>query len=306
MPMSVHAVDTPNCDVCGATRLSMRTPQPFLCNSVYCASRYAALPANRKCGVCTRPLRPDQWAMGACASATCRQAWLVDRAIAGQRRLEQATYDATVAQRDRLAARRGIPVEERKSYRLAILPHNSERPSRLLPARREAFVTRLRASLIEARERLARGEAAPPPTVVPMLANGRTEAEFSAERALVGAACASCRGECCKQGGDHAFLRPDAMMAYLAANPTHDDEQIVSRYLALLPMRTLTNGCVFQQTDGCALPRDLRSDVCNRYFCEALGAIRHTFGPGEPVRAYLTHQKYRRPRPGVFVELPAD
>ena len=94
------------------------------------------------------------------------------------------------------------------------------------------------------------------------------------------------------------------MVRYLQEFPSHDDDEIVARYLSHLAPRTLTKGCVCQGEHGCTLPRDLRSDLCNRFYCSHLDMIRNEFKAGEPVRAYFTHVKSGRLVGDRFVEIP--
>jgi hypothetical protein len=219
----------------------------------------------------------------------------------------RATLLATVpARRNRSAASRGIPREERASYKLAILPHIDNRPSTLPKKRRKAFEAHLRANIAKARERRAAGDAFV--HAAPMNArrpgDTRNEAERDAEAKLLGAGCAACRGWCCLGGGDHAFNDVDTMRRYIEEFPTHDDEEIVARYLSYLAPRTLTKGCVYQHEHGCTLPRDLRADICNRFFCSHLDVIRNEYTHEEPVRAYFAHVKDGRLVGDRFEEIP--
>ena len=219
----------------------------------------------------------------------------------------RATLLATAPKRrDRSAASRGIPAGERASYKLAILPHIDNRPSALPKERREAFEAHLRANIAKARERGAAGEVsayvAPANARIP--GDIRSEAERDAEAKLLGAGCAACRGWCCLGGGNHAFNDVETMLRYIEAFPTHNDDEIVARYLSFVASHTLTNGCVYQHEHGCTLPRDLRADICNRFFCSHLDAIRNEYTHGEPVRAYFAHVKGGRLVGDRFVEIP--
>ncbi len=210
--------------------------------------------------------------------------------------------------RNRSAASRGISVAERESYKLAILPRIYNRPSALPPVRRNAFEAHLRANLAKARARLAAGESLAPAAPINARQPGdtRSEAEREAERKLLGAGCAACRGWCCLAGGNHAFNDVDTMVRYLQAFPTHDDETIVARYLSYLAPRTLTGGCVYQHEHGCTLPRDLRADVCNRFYCSHINMIRNEYNAGDPVRAYFVHVEAGRLVGDRFVEIPVE
>ena len=96
----------------------------------------------------------------------------------------------------------------------------------------------------------------------------------------------ACRGFCCRLGEDHAFLRPATLRRFHRAHPELTGPQVVDAYLACVPKESAEGGCVFQGRQGCALPRAMRSDVCNRYLCEDLeraGTL--AAGTGKPLLA---------------------
>ena len=66
----------------------------------------------------------------------------------------------------------------------------------------------------------------------------------------------------------------------------------------------MRRSCVYHGADGCALPRALRSDTCNRYFCEGLQRVRDA-GREVPVRLFLaqiTEGRQGDVRSGAFVD----
>jgi hypothetical protein len=85
------------------------------------------------------------------------------------------------------------------------------------------------------------------------------------------AACAVCKGWCCKGGGDHAYLDERVMARVRQARPELDARAVMRLYVERLPAVGYEGSCVFHGTDGCTLDRSLRSDVCNSYFCTGLG-----------------------------------
>jgi hypothetical protein len=294
------------CVMCGAPASRARPANAVLCDSPFCRSRHAALPPSQRCRACSRPIAVSQWAAGHCDQPDCRDEILVRRPLAAAKAAYAALVASAPKHRNRSAARRGIPPEERESYRLTILPLNSDQSAELSPARRAAFEAHLRGTIVKARARLAAGEVPPPeaPFNPPPAGDERSDAEREAERQLVGAGCARCRGRCCMLGADHAFNGPETMMRYLERYPTHDDETIVARYLSYLAPRTLQNGCVYQHEHGCTLPRDLRADICNRFYCSDINVIRNAFAAGDPVRAYFVHVDGGRFIGGQFVDIP--
>ncbi len=208
----------------------------------------------------------------------------------------------TARRRRRAAAARGLAPDEIESYRLAVLPFNNDRVSRLPPQRRTLFEQHLREQLAEARHRLAAGETYSPPQAPPD-DSAQTPAERDAESRLLGAGCATCRGKCCQLGGNHAFQSSMTLMGYLERFPSLDDDTIVSQYLAHLAEETLGKGCVFQGSLGCTLPRDMRAEICNTFFCGDIRMLKNRFSPGEPVRAYIVNQRGGRLTGGDFFDM---
>jgi len=120
------------------------------------------------------------------------------------------------------------------------------------------------------------------------------EPAAAGEAGLIAAACASCRGFCCRLGEDHAFLRPATLRRFLRANPALTPAQAKEEYLRRLPEEIIAGGCVYQGRDGCALPRAMRSDVCNRYHCEDLEALRKSAGPAPVLVIGFDHDRFVR------------
>ena len=84
------------------------------------------------------------------------------------------------------------------------------------------------------------------------------------------ALCGRCRGGCCQRGGDDAYLTALDARRWLDAHPDQGPEDLLALYHSLLPPAAITGSCINQTPTGCALPRELRSTICNRYFCESI------------------------------------
>ncbi len=84
----------------------------------------------------------------------------------------------------------------------------------------------------------------------------------------LGAACSTCRGQCCRSGGAHAWITTGTLQRVVSAEPAMNPETLRARYLANLPARTYQESCVFHTARGCALDPALRSDTCHRFLCE--------------------------------------
>lgn len=89
--------------------------------------------------------------------------------------------------------------------------------------------------------------------------------------AVARAACALCKGWCCKGGGEHGYLDERTMARVRAARPELDARAVIRLYVDRVPRQGYDGSCIFHGAEGCTLDRSLRSDVCNSYFCSALG-----------------------------------
>lgn len=162
-----------------------------------------------------------------------RPKWCRTVRLVGARGTASGDSSGAARRRESAADRLGISVEERASYRLAVLRYNGAHVSKLPTKRNAIFEAHSRANLASARERAAAGEHyAPPapsdavPAVVSVTSSEyaetpRSASHLAAEDSLLGAGCAACRGFCCKQGEDHAFNRSSTMLRsqYMPSDP---------------------------------------------------------------------------------------
>lgn len=283
----LHAANA-RCAMCDAPLTPPRARHSLLCLSAVCAGRYAQLRAHEKCAECARPLTWPQQASRVCDHPRCRQARLIERPMAAARAAHERLREVAEAARDRALAARGVPPEERSAWPVAVVPKFRARSTRLPTRKRAAFAAHLEAQVRGARARFDAGERLAPQEHA--ASAPAPSARAAALNALLGATCGACRGACCRGGGaNHAYLREDAMLAYMERFPNASDDDILAAYLSHVPERTLSGGCVYQRADGCTLPRDLRADICNRYFCPGLLSIRDSYGDEAPIQAFVAH-----------------
>lgn len=96
----------------------------------------------------------------------------------------------------------------------------------------------------------------------------RWDATLPEEPPALHASCAACQGECCLQGRrSHAFLTTRTIDWYRRRNPDATAAGTLAHYLSYLPKETVQRSCLYHGPRGCALPRTLRAEICNRYQC---------------------------------------
>jgi hypothetical protein len=83
-------------------------------------------------------------------------------------------------------------------------------------------------------------------------------------------ACSLCKGWCCRNGEDDAFLDERTLARVRQAQPEMNAEAILQLYGERVPAAGYSGSCIFHGKAGCTLDRTLRSDVCNSYFCGGL------------------------------------
>jgi hypothetical protein len=90
----------------------------------------------------------------------------------------------------------------------------------------------------------------------------RPEPEGFAAR-VARTACSLCKGWCCRNGEDHAFLDEGTMARVSRARLALDVPAVLRRYVERVPEAGYEDSCIFHGKQGCTLDRQLRSDVCN-------------------------------------------
>ncbi len=142
---------------------------------------------------------------------------------------------------------------------LPVMVPRSEKRLVATPAER---VQRLKAHLAQALDGMSPSDGPAPIRPEP--------AGFPAQ--IIRSACTLCRGWCCRNGGDDAFLDACAMARVHHAQPCPDIQATVQVYLDRVPDTGYEGSCIFHGSHGCTLDRSMRSDVCNAYFCGGLHA----------------------------------
>ena len=98
-------------------------------------------------------------------------------------------------------------------------------------------------------------------------------------------ACATCRGKCCEQGGDHAFQDVHSLSHIIESLDHPATKEALQRMFSEhFPSMIYERACVFQGSHGCALPNELRSFTCHNYMCKDLGEFTYLINE-DPDRA---------------------
>ncbi len=94
-------------------------------------------------------------------------------------------------------------------------------------------------------------------------------------------ACSLCKGWCCRNGDNDAFLDAQTLARVRLARPDMTEPAMLRLYLERVPPVAYRELCIFHGKQGCTLDRSMRADVCNSYYCGGLGA--YVKAGGEPV-----------------------
>lgn len=84
--------------------------------------------------------------------------------------------------------------------------------------------------------------------------------------------CCMCKGGCCASGKEHAYLSVFSIRRFMDENPDLSPEIILDFYLSNICTNSIEESCINHTETGCALPRELRSDICNGFYCESIKA----------------------------------
>lgn len=252
------------CRCCSAPLSELQARTQFLCGRPACAWKYQTTPEHHRCAVCSHVLEVGEYVQQTCSSQECRRTWGADRHREAER-VKQAILHARAAEwRESAASEAGIV--DTAAFTVTVVPHNAAVESELPVWRREALrehITRVATEALDYRasEQLSEqtsstwnGTPAPSPALADVMIN----------------ACIGCRGQCCMTGGHHAYIEVNTIVRYMRQTGVTAVSQIADDYLSYLVSHTLQDGCTFQHANGCVLPRAMRSDTCNGFYCDGL------------------------------------
>jgi len=203
------------------------------------------------------------------------------------RRLQLATPAQRAAHRQRVAERTAREQNEHdtilrrvlearseltaQDFDILVIPTGIDKISTLPVERIEKYAAHLKQIITEA-------DNTPDASTARSDQNMRERAEtvetkFSAEsslRAISNSLCAMCKGGCCTAGGNVAFITSATIRRVKEQMPDLSNEDILQAYLSRLSAQTIKGACINQTDSGCVLPTEMRSDICNGFYCDSL------------------------------------
>lgn len=236
-----------------------------------------------RCRHCSRPLPSSHRLGNCCERAECRVAGAREaaRAVAAEQMKSDQRLRQQMAGPAAIREPATYPVRRLRVQRHPLVLQSVERIARIR-SHLEQVVAEATLPLAGTSEQLPAdcSESFP----------ARGAANESLESAC-NAACSLCAGDCCLTGeARNAYLSAATIRRVLSSRPNGAASDLVNEYLAFIPRRVTEGGCYFQGRTGCTLPRAMRSDVCNTYFCDELKALRATVLDGD---ANLAHSPFR-------------
>ena len=181
-----------------------------------------------------------------------------------------------------------------------LLPSGPRRASRVTAKRRASYRAHLLKIIAE-----ADGIA---PSIAPLAQVGVSPGAAGAPGAaavsmMPGQLCALCGGGCCTRGGDHAYLSGPTLRRFMDAQPALTRVQVLAAYLDRVGVKHQAGSCINHGAQGCSLPKEMRSDICNRFSCESLAKLQAAQREGSAVQAVLIVRRkqdhWHRAEPGL-------
>ncbi len=161
---------------------------------------------------------------------------------------------------------------------LVSLPTGPSASSKLPGVRKEHYIQHLKISMKECLSE----------QTLPLQKQGYENLNQPTELEKAPDFCATCKGGCCTMGKNTGYISAKTLQQSIAANPELSPSEIVNKYISFIPQTSITDSCINHGTSGCTIPREWRSDTCNRFFCK-------------PVKNYFEQQKYKNPPKNTII-----
>ena len=176
-------------------------------------------------------------------------------------------------------------IENPEDFAPAAIPVNKRRIRHLPEKRRRAFCDWLKQLIEQAMaERCSSTRLTDDITIKKKYDAQMQGMEVSS---ILSNACAICRGSCCSNGGEHAYLKVDALLRYMHQHPELQQHQVLEEYMSYLPKKTYEDSCLYHAEFGCALPRYMRSESCESFACDGLVEIEEHANTPKSTRFFI-------------------
>lgn len=180
--------------------------------------------------------------------------------------------------RDAVNRRERLPASH---YPLVTLPTGPQSLERVPQGRRERYREHLADIIAEA---VSVRDDDPAPVHAPSVA--------SEPIPLAEQLCTLCQGGCCSIGGERAFLSAATIRQFMRLRPELPPDRVAAEYLDRLADRTVAGSCINHTATGCSLPRQMRADICNTYYCKSMRGWQAVCGSGKtPLGAFVIQRE---------------
>jgi len=119
--------------------------------------------------------------------------------------------------------------------------------------------------------------------------------------------CCICKGGCCASGKDHAYLSVFSVRRFMDENKHLTSDEVLRLYISKITTESINQSCINQTLTGCVLPRNMRSDICNGYYCESLKTYQKNTSADDNALSVIAIQRsstyWSRYSPGVNNEI---
>lgn len=155
-------------------------------------------------------------------------------------------------------------------YPLVVLaPYQPKAIAKLPEERKQAYLSHIRV-LIEQAVKSREGDNDTSTADQKHIGYQDEERRKRALDTLNGLVCTVCKGRCCRAPTNKAYLTAETIKRYIRQNPKLTAEQVFLNYKGRLAERTYSNSCIHHTEYGCNLPKEMRSDTCNNFYCASL------------------------------------
>ncbi len=257
--------------------------------------RTVFFPGKATCAVCGRGITDRDWRLyQTCDFWKCRAQHRCQ-----QRTLRKETDERKRRQREEFTRQVGLlcvnaagrlGIDRPESFLPAVVPSIQRPVTRLSQERLSALDDRLKSLIAVANEKRKASPGDHPDEAIATIASDANAKPLP----IVQEACAMCRGRCCVNGGNSAYLTQEVISRFLSRHPELGPNEVHGLFMSHVEEHTIENSCIFHGKKGCSLPRALRSDTCNLFECAGLRRLQPKFsGPG-PHRVFFVASENNR------------